>query len=213
MSEKIIDIFKIDSSQNKQANKSQNSDKNEEENTILYNQDRIQTKLSLRKKKIEEILSAKRNINIMDTFQAFNTSINSDFISSEHEIIPYSKSDFTSGDLYIKLKAYFESKDIDNIREIINNLVIFFNEKKLDSIEMKELYMKSGINVNNKEKFPFANLLFNIGVNTEDKIIYVYCFNFMLNFSFISDEFCKSLVEEKKNRFNFGKIKLFLSDF
>ena len=78
----------------------------------------------------------------MDTFQAFNTSINSDFISSEHEIIPYSKSDFTSGDLYIKLKAYFESKDIDNIREIINNLVIFFNEKKLDNIEMKELYMK-----------------------------------------------------------------------
>ena len=130
MSEKIIDIFNIDSSQNKQANKSQNSDKNEEENDLLYNQDRIQTKLSLRKKKIDEILSSKRNINIMDTFQAFNTSINSDYISSEHEIIPYSKSDFTSGDLYIKLKAYFESKDIDNIREIINNLVIFFNEKK-----------------------------------------------------------------------------------
>ena len=213
MSEKIIDIFNIDSSQNKQANNSQNSDKNEEENDLLYNQDRIQTKLSLRKKKIEEILSSKRNINIMDTFQAFNTSINSDFISSEHEIIPYSKSDFTSGDLYIKLKAYFESKDIDNIREIINNLVIFFNQKKLDNIEMKELYMKSGINVNNKEKFPFANLLFNIGVNTEDKIIYVYCFNFMLNFSFISDEFCKSLVEEKKIDLILEKLSYFYPIF
>ena len=35
-------------------------------------------------------------------------------------------------------------------------------------------------------------------MNTEDKIIYIYCFNFILNFSFISNEFCKELIEEKK---------------
>ena len=153
----------------------------------MINNDRINNKLSLRKKKIEKILNSKRNINIINTFHG-----------SEHEIILYSKNDFTSGDLYIKLKTYYESKDIDNIRKIIINLVTLFHEKKFDNIELKEYYMKSGCNISKKEKFPFAKLLFNIGVNTEDKIIYIFCFNFILNFSFISNEFCKELIGEKK---------------
>ena len=70
--------------------------------------------------------------------------------------------------------------------------------KKLDNIELKEYYMKSGCNINNKEKFPFAKLLFDIGANTEEKKIFIYCFNFILNFSFISNEFCKELIQEKK---------------
>ena len=132
-------------------------DKNDQENGLAFNNDRINNKLSLCKKKIEEILSSKRNINIINTFQAFNNNKNNlDFIGSESELISYSKNDFTSGDLYIKLKTYYESKDIDNIRKIIGNLVTFFHEKKFDNIELKEYYMKSGCNINNKEKFPFA---------------------------------------------------------
>ena len=198
---KMKDIFSLNPPKTKQANKAnifQISDKNDE-NNLSFNQDRINNKLSLRKKKIEEILSSKRNINIINTFQAFNDSNdNLDFISSEHEIIPYSKNDFTTGDLYMKLKTYYESKDIDKIREVVNNLVNFFNVKKLDNIELKEYYMKSGCNINNKEKFPFAKLLFDIGANTEEKKIFIYCFNFILNFSFISNEFCKELIQEKK---------------
>ena len=198
---KMKDIFSLNPPKTKQANKAnifQISDKNDE-NNLSFNQDRINNKLSLRKKKIEEILSSKRNMNIINTFQAFNDSNdNLDFISSEHEIIPYSKNDFTTGDLYVKLKTYYESKDIDKIREVVNNLVNFFNVKKLDNIELKEYYMKSGCNINNKEKFPFAKLLFDIGANTEEKKIFIYCFNFILNFSFISNEFCKELIQEKK---------------
>ena len=198
---KMKDIFSANPPKTKQANKAnifQISDKNDE-NNLSFNQDRINNKLSLRKKKIEEILSSKRNINIINTFQVFNDSNdNLDFISSEHEIIPYSKNDFTTGDLYVKLKTYYESKDIDKIREVVNNLVNFFNVKKLDNIELKEYYMKSGCNINNKEKFPFAKLLFDIGANTEEKKIFIYCFNFILNFSFISNEFCKELIQEKK---------------
>ena len=198
---KMKDIFSQNPPKTKQANKAnifQISDKNDE-NNLSFNQDRINNKLSLRKKKIEEILSSKRNMNIINTFQAFNDSNdNLDFISSEHEIIPYSKNDFTTGDLYVKLKTYYESKDIDKIREVVNNLVNFFNVKKLDNIELKEYYMKSGCNINNKEKFPFAKLLFDIGANTEEKKIFIYCFNFILNFSFISNEFCKELIQEKK---------------
>ena len=198
---KMKDIFSPNPPKTKQSNKAnifQISDKNDE-NNLSFNQDRINNKLSLRKKKIEEILSSKRNINIINTFQVFNDSNdNLDFISSEHEIIPYSKNDFTTGDLYVKLKTYYESKDIDKIREVVNNLVNFFNVKKLDNIELKEYYMKSGCNINNKEKFPFAKLLFDIGANTEEKKIFIYCFNFILNFSFISNEFCKELIQEKK---------------
>ena len=39
------------------------------------------------------------------------------YIPSKHEIIPYTKNDFTSGDLYIQLKKAFDSKDCDNIVE------------------------------------------------------------------------------------------------
>ena len=202
MNNNMKDIFSLNIVQNGENYLSQIPEKNLQEKDLSYNEDRILNKLSLRKKKIENILTSKRNINIIPTFQDFN---NNDFIPSKHEIIPYTKNDFTSGDLYIQLKKAFDSKDCDNIKTIVLNLVSFFQEKKLDNIEIVELFMKSGLNVishNNindkKEKFPFAFLLFNIGLNTEDKYVYIYCFNFILNFSFISNDFCLDLVNEKK---------------
>ena len=197
-------IFSPNMNQSRENNFFQFQSKNnqEEEKDISFNEDRLLNKLSLRKQKIENILSSKRNINIINTIETFN---NNDLLPSIHEIIPYTKNDFISGDLYLQLKKAFESKDFENVRNIVFNLVSFFNEKKMDNTEIKELYMKSGLNVinnninsNKKENFPLASLLFNIGATTEDKYVYIYCFNFILNFSFISNDFCLDLVNEKK---------------
>ena len=197
-------IFSPNMNQSRENNFFQFQSKNnqEEEKDISFNEDRLLNKLSLRKQKIENILSSKRNINIINTIETFN---NNDLLPSIHEIIPYTKNDFISGDLYLQLKKAFDSKDFENIRNIVFNLVSFFNEKKMDNTEIKELYMKSGLNVinnningNKKENFPLASLLFNIGATTEDKYVYIYCFNFILNFSFISNDFCLDLINEKK---------------
>jgi len=217
MNNNMKDIFSLNMVQNGENYLSQIPEKNLQEKDLLYNEDRILNKLSLRKKKIENILTSKRNINIIPTFQDFN---NNDFIPSKHEIIPYTKNDFTSGDLYIQLKKAFDSKDCDNIKTIVLNLVSFFQEKKLDNIEIIELFMKSGLNVishNNiadkKEKFPFAFLLFNIGLNTEDKYVYIYCFNFLLNFSFISNDFCLEIIKENKINLILDKLIYFYPIF
>ena len=217
MNNNIKDIFSLNIVQNGENYLSQIPEKNLQEKDLSYNEDRILNKLSLRKKKIENILTSKRNINIMPTFQDFN---NNDFIPSKHEIIPYTKNDFTSGDLYIQLKKAFDTKDCDNIKTIVLNLVSFFQEKKLDNIEIIELFMKSGLNVithNNiadkKEKFPFAFLLFNIGLNTEDKYVYIYCFNFILNFSFISNDFCLEIIKENKINLILDKLIYFYPIF
>ena len=217
----IEDIFSSSQIQNEEKNLYQIPEKNPQEKELSYNEDRISNKLSLRKQKIEDILSSKRNINISINIPVLNNYNNNDFLPSKHEIIPYTKKDFLSGDLYLKLKNAFESKDFDGVKNIIFNLVSFSNEKKLDNIEIKELLMKSGLNVlsnNNsinskKEKFPLASLLFKIGANTNDKFVYIYCYNFILNFSFISNEFCLELIEEKKTNTILDKLIQFYPIF
>ena len=170
------------------------------------NEERILNKLSLRKKKLEEVLSLKRNNDIIKTFQAINKDNGNNNIenieSTMHEIIVYTKNDFISGDIFIKLKKAYDLNDINNISEIILNIANFAQKKKLDNIEIKELLMKSGYNLNNnninqKEKYPLAFLILNIGLNTNDNLIYIYCFNFILNFSFISEDFCREINNEK----------------
>ena len=173
-----------------------------QENKESLQEERILNKLSLRKKKLEEIIACKRNINIINKIQTENED---KYLHSEHKIILYTKQDFISGDLYIKLKSVYDLNDSKNIKEILDNLLDFFHNKKMDDIEFKEYFMKSGCNIINnynndkikKEKFPFASLLLNIGLNTENKIIYIYCINFVLNFSFVSNEFCQEITTEK----------------
>ena len=188
------------------------------ENKESFQEERIINKLSLRKKKIDEFISCKRNINIINKIQIENED---KYIHSEHKIILYSKQDFISGDLYIKLKSAYESKDSKNIKEILDNLLDFFHYKKIDNIELKEYFMKSGCNVINnsnngiikKEKFPLASLLLNIGLNTKNKIIYIYCINFILNFSFVSNEFCQEITNEKTINLILGQLIYFYPFF
>ena len=122
-------IFSPNMNQSRENNFFQFQSKNnqEEEKDISFNEDRLLNKLSLRKQKIENILSSKRNINLINTIETFN---NNDLLPSIHEIIPYTKNDFISGDLYLQLKKAFDSKDFENVRKIVFNLVSFFNEKK-----------------------------------------------------------------------------------
>ena len=115
-------IFSPNMNQSRENNFFQFQTKNnqEEEKDISFNEDRLLNKLSLRKQKIENILSSKRNINLINTIETFN---NNDLLPSIHEIIPYTKNDFISGDLYLQLKKAFDSKDFENIRNIVFNLV------------------------------------------------------------------------------------------
>ena len=206
MNNNIDSIFSSISNETEKTYKSNNIYNDNQEIDKSLKEQRILNKLSLRKKKIEEVISSKRSTNIINTFKALNDGASdniNNYISTEHEIIVYTKNDFISGDIFRQLSKAYELKDVKNINEIIRNIVNFFQNKKLDNIEIIELFMKSGCNICNnnfnniKEKFPFALLLLNIGLATEDKFIYIYCFNFILNFTFISNEFCQEITDAK----------------
>ena len=68
MNNNIKDIFSLNMVQNGENYLSQTPEKNLQEKDLSYNEDRILNKLSLRKKKIENILTSKRNINTMILF-------------------------------------------------------------------------------------------------------------------------------------------------
>ena len=204
MSNNITDIFFHIPTGNIESDISQIPEIYNKEEDLSYYQARIETKLSLRKQKIEDILLSKRNNNIINTFEPFDKNC-LDLINPGYKINPYPKKDFISGDIYIKIKTYFDLKDDENLKIIISNYISFFLEQKLDNNDLQKYYMASGINFKKREKFPFTNLLFNIGINTDDKILYIYSFNFIVNFSFISNEFCKELIEQKKNKINYRK--------
>lgn len=155
------------------------------------NEERILTKLSLRKKKISEKISSKRFMNISSTLQSLN-------ITKNLKNISYTKENFTSGEIYTELLIAYNSKNEEKIKEIIVNIISYFADVKINNLEFTEILLNSGINnkENSDTKFPLATLILNIGINTKDKSIYIYCFNFVLNFSFISNEFCREITNE-----------------
>ena len=199
-SKEKIDLFSPNPSSNRKIQKNysfENNIKENQENQDSINEERNLNKLSLRKKKVNDFLHSKRysDMSILNTIKILSNDI---YGTTEHIIFEYEKKDFLSGDIYIKLKKSYESKDEKMIQNILNNILAFIRDKKLDNNEIKELLLKCGCNITNKqitknEKFPMASLLFNIGLNTENKYIYIYCFNQLLNFSFISNEFCQDI--------------------
>ena len=166
-------------------------------NQEMFNEERIQNKLSLRKKKLAEIISSKRNSNT-NFFSIIENFSNDKKENNTRTKVELTKNDFTSGNIYLQLKALFESKNEEGILDLLINISNYFKDKKIDRIGLKELFIIS-INNNNdsNEKFPFAYLLLNIGINTDNKKIYTYCFNFLLNITFISDDFCKEITNDK----------------
>ena len=106
MSNKFVDIFSSDISSNESNEKqsdffpSENTYQEKEENQKSFNEQRYINKLSLRKKKINDIIYSKRlsEMNMVNTIKIFSNEI---YGNTEHEIIEFDKKDFFSGDIYI----------------------------------------------------------------------------------------------------------------
>ena len=166
-----------------------------EEETLK--EERLENKLSLRKKKIQEILSIKRGIKSKNNSIIFRTE-NSKEIS-------YSKNDFLSGKVYDTLKNAFYTKNNYELKNILIGLCSFINNKNINSVEIINLLSKTNSSYNNRNnvnninniKLPLVKLVLEIGINTNEKIIYIYSFNFLLTISYISNEFCKEILTEK----------------
>ena len=184
-------IFNTNTEINSNNNKPNgfNNSENIEENV---NEDRILYKLTLRKQKIQQTINGKRNLKSKNNFIKIK----------DEDIIKFEKKDFLSGKVYDDLESAIKSKDGYLQLSIILGLVHFLQDQKLDNLEYNNLLLKadSSYNINNNssnELFPLSNLVLRLGLETDNKIIFIYCFNFILNFSFISHEYCKHITQKK----------------
>ena len=184
-------IFNTNTEINSNNNKPNgfNNSENIEENV---NEDRILYKLTLRKQKIQQTINGKRNLKSKNHFIKIK----------DEDIIKFEKKDFLSGKVYDDLESAIKSKDGYQQLSIILGLVHFLQDQKLDNLEYNNLLLKadSSYNIKNNnrnELFPLSNLVLRLGLETDNKIIFIYCFNFILNFSFISHEYCKHITQKK----------------
>ena len=173
-----------------------------------FNENRILYKLSLRKQKLQEKIYNKRDPKIKNDF------LNID----ESNKIIYEEKDFLSGKLYDDLDNAFQSKDEKQQISILFSLVHFLQDKKLENLEYINLFKKtdSSSNIKNNisnEVFPIGSLVLKIGLATGNKIILIYCFNFILNFSYISHEYCLEITKEKIINDIFNKLIYFYPFF
>ena len=177
----------------------------------IFNEQRNLNKLSLRKKKLNDILFFKRN---NDTYNI--KAINS--ISNDINNNKYINNNFVYFDLYFNLKNSFDSKNEHNILNILNSFSVFIKSNNITEKEFEESLLKFDYNINNneillKEKYSFAFLLFNIGIYTKNKYIYIHCFTHLLNFSFISDDFCKEILTISNINLIYAKLIYFYPIF
>jgi len=177
----------------------------------IFNEQRNLNKLSLRKKKLNDILFFKRN---NDTYNI--KAINS--ISNDINNNKYINNNFVYFHLYFNLKNSFDSKNEHNILNILNSFSTFIKSNNITEKEFEESLLKFDYNINNneillKEKYSFAFLLFNIGIYTKNKYIYIHCFTHLLNFSFISDDFCKEILTISNINLIYAKLIYFYPIF
>ena len=177
----------------------------------IFNEQRNLNKLSLRKKKLNDILFFKRN---NDTYNI--NAINS--ISNDINNNKYINNNFVYFDLYFNLKNSFDSKNEHNILNILNSFSVFIKSNNITEKEFEESLLKFDYNINKKEillkeKYSLAFLLFNIGIYTKNKYIYIHCFTHLLNFSFISDDFCKEILTISNINLIYAKLIYFYPIF
>lgn len=172
----------------------------------IIKEERLLNKLSLRKKKLHEILYNKRGINANNSIILFTTG--------DSNKISYTKNDFLTGKIYDCLKVAFYSKSKQDLKNILYVLCKFFQDKNNNKTEIINILSKtdSSYNIKNSIKsnyFPLAKLILEIGLNTDDKIIYIYSFNFLLHISYLSNDFCKDLATEKIIKEIYNKLIFF----
>ena len=183
-----------------------NKSENEQES---LKEEHLSFKLTLRKQKLQEKIYSKRNFNQKESIcNIFNNL----------EEIDYSKEDFKNGKIYDDLKNSYNEKNENELRRIIYSIVSLFNNEEFDFIEFKKYLTKddNSINIENdiKNKIKSLPLLISeIAFNTQDKTIYIYSFNLLLNFTFISHDFCTKFINEKNINIIFNKLIFFYPFF
>lgn len=191
-SEHNNDIFQLNNRPNKQ-----NEEESLKDHALSY-------KLTLRKQKIQKTLYLKRNIE-------FKKLQNNYY--EELEKIEYTQDDFFNEKIYNDLKDSYLKKDEKKIRNIIYSMTLLLNDIKLDIIFFNKMFLKDNLSLNkegdsiNKENLLF--LILEIGFNTQEKAIFNFCCNLILNFSYISDDFCKQIITEKNIEEIFNKLIYF----
>ena len=182
--------------------------KNIEEN---YNDERISYKLTLRKQKIKEAIYSKRGVNPQSNyFEIKFDKIRNDLCNEK---------DILSGKFYDDLEKAYKTNNISELRNLLNSFSFFINSQKMDNLKLKEFFSKadSSNNIKNEIKerscSPLCSLIFEIGINTEDKIIYFFTFKIVLNFSYMSDEFCTEIINKKMTNKIMEKLMNFFPIF
>ena len=161
-----------------------------------YNDERILYKLTLRKQKIKDAIYSKRGTNFQSNFFYFDFQ----FDKIKNDLC--SEKDILSGKFYNDLEKAYNTNNILELKNLLNSFCFFVSNQHMDKLKMKELLSKADClnNIKNKvEKRPFSplcSLFFEIGINTEDKIIYLYSFKIILNFTYVSNEFCNEIINQ-----------------
>ena len=156
-----------------------------------FNEERISYKLTLRKQKLEQKIIRKRILK-SNNLIIFNKDLTP---------IIYKKEDFLTGKVYDDLNNTYNSKNENELKNIIYGLTLFLRDEKINNIEFIDIFKKtdSSYNIKNNIKnhlFPLGMLLLKIGLNSYDKSIYFYSFNLVFNLTFISNDFCQEITNE-----------------
>lgn len=160
-----------------------------------YNDERISYKLTLRKQKIKETIYNKRGANSQSNYFDFQFDEIKNDLCNEKDIL--------SGKFYNDLKKAYNTNNILELKNLLNSFSFFVNSQQMDILKMKELLDIADSSNNNKNKIekrtfsPLCSLIFEIGINTEDKIIYLFSFKIILNFSYVSNDFCIEIINQK----------------
>ena len=182
--------------------------KNIEEN---YNDERISYKLTLRKQKIKEAIYSKRGVNPQSNYFEIKFDKIKNDLCNEKDIL--------SGKFYNDLEKAYKTNNISELRNLLNSFSFFINNQKMDILKLKEFFSKADSSTNIKNEIkerscsPLCSLIFEIGINTEDKIIYFFTFKIVLNFSYISDEFCTEIINKKMTNKIMEKLMNFFPIF
>ena len=122
------------------------------------------------------------------------------------EIIAYTSEDFFNGKIYNDLKNSYIKNDEKKTTDTIYSMSQALSYIQIDYIFSNKLFPDddSSLNTNdesnNKDNLPC--LITEICLNTKIGTIFQYGFNIILNFSYISNNFCRKITNEK----NINKI-------
>ena len=183
---------------------------NNKNDEIDHNKERISYKLTLRKEKIQKTIFDKRGTKpLSDIF-------NFDFDNASKEL---NSKDILSGVFYDYMEKAYKENNINDLQKLMKSFHSFINNKQMDNNQFKELLSKgdSSYNIKNniqKKTFsPLCSLIFEVGLNTDDRAIYIYSFIIILDFSYISNEFCIEIVNSKTLNKIFDRLIHFFPSF